>query len=95
MRSQRDEVISSAEELVIWIPVALLKYACSTDELGMHVQDSVLKNGLWWPKQTASGAAKQWVAIYDAADRQERRIVMAVLQARVSTTMLGTQVLAP
>lgn len=85
LRSQKSDVIGSEEELVIWIPAHLFKYAVQRGEFGSYIQDTVFKNGLWWPKQTVEGAAQQWVAIYDAADAQDREYFCSFLKLRVSS----------
>ena len=61
-------VVSSEEELVIWIPGKMLCCALRDPDLRQFVTESVLQNGLLPAKLAPESAARQWAAIYMSSE---------------------------
>ena len=61
-------VVSSEEELVIWIPGKMLCCALRDPDLRQFVTESVLRSGLLPAKLAPESAARQWAAIYMSSE---------------------------
>lgn len=57
--------VTSAEELVAWIPGRVLLHA---NDMGQYIWDVVLKPGLLPAKLSPADAARHWTAIFLAAN---------------------------
>ena len=61
-------MVSSEEELVIWIPGKMLCCTLRDPDLRQYVTESVLRSGLLPTKLTPENAARQWAAIYMSSE---------------------------
>lgn len=71
--------VTSAEELVAWIPGRVLLHA---NDMGQYIWDVVLKPGLLPAKLSPADAARHWTAIFLAANAKERQSLMEKVGAR-------------
>ena len=83
--------VSSREELVLWIPARLLAAVAASADLRAHAYDVLFKCGggeggvitsLLPPSLSSAAAARQWAAIWMAADPSERVALATLLRAR-------------
>lgn len=80
--SRSQEVITSDEERVIWIPGRLLTAATRDPELFSYILDTVLRNGLFPAKLESKAAAGHWAVVFKHCTEQDRTAVLAVLKAK-------------
>ena len=71
-RSHDGALVGSEEEAVLWVPGRLLLEALRSAELAHWLSDSMLRGGLLPARLPPAAAARQWGAIYMAAEPQAR-----------------------
>ncbi|KAK9820961.1 hypothetical protein WJX81_007677 [Elliptochloris bilobata] len=93
-RSHDGALVGSEEEAVLWVPGRLLLEASKSAELAHFLTESVLRGGLLPARLPPAAAARQWGAIYMAAEPQERAAVAAMLNVRAGLQALVAAFLA-
>ena len=71
-RSHDGALVGAEEEAVLWVPGRLLLEASRSAELAHWLTDSVLRGGLLPSRLPPAAAARQWGAIYMAAEPPAR-----------------------